>query len=319
MDIHVFAKPDLPLVVGALRTVAVNPHALSPAETVFLTSLVEIHGGNIALDGCNPISPDQVAVAIASPHRQRRLVQLAIAFAMLPGTLTPQQESTLHKLAQALAVDEPGLMVLHHVCRGRFKLARLLLMRRLMGRFLAAAWQEEGLKGLWQIAGPLALKRGSKNPVLAQRFDQLQHLPTNTLGYAFWHHCTRNGLQFPGHSGSIPLRLVFHDFGHLLSGYGTDPAGEIRQGAFQAGFVRQDGFAFLLFAILQFHWGVQITPVAAAHTGLFEPAPILQALDRGAHCHVDLSDQWNFWPLLDQPLEAVRQQLLNSSPALPQL
>ena len=317
MDINVFAKPDLPLVVGALRTVAVYPQVLSAAETEFLSSLVEIHSGTVALDHCPPVSPDPVAAAIASPHRRRRLVQLAIAFAMLPGTLTPQQESALHDLAQTLGVDEPGLTVLHHVCRGRLRLARLLLLRRLMGRFFVAAWQAEGFKGLWQIAGPLALKRGGKNPALAQQFDQLQHLPTNTLGYAFWHHCTSNELQFPGHSGSIPLRLVFHDFGHLLSGYGTDPAGEIRQGAFQAGFVRQDGFAFLLFAILQFHWGVQITPVAAAHTGLFEPAPILQALDRGAHCRIDLSNQWNFWPLLDQPLEAVRQQLLSVSPALP--
>ncbi len=38
-------------------------------------------------------------------------------------------------------------------------------------------------------------------------------------------------------------------------------------GAFQAGFIREDGLAFLLFVILQFHWGIKITPVADSSEG----------------------------------------------------
>jgi hypothetical protein len=50
----------------------------------------------------------------------------------------------------------------------------------------------------------------------------------------------------------IPRKLL----GHVLSGYDTDPDGEIQQAAFQAGFVRKDGFMFLFFGIAQFHLGL---------------------------------------------------------------
>lgn len=227
---------------------------------------------------------------------------------MLTVPITCQQETVLNTLAQTLAVREPGLVALHHILNGRNQLARLLIMRRIMGRFFKAAWQDEGLQGIRLILEPLLFKQGGQNRDLARRFKQLQHLPTHTLGYGFWQHCTSRQFLFPGQTGAIPERLVFHDFGHLLSGYDTDPIGEIQQGAFQSGFVRNDGFVFLLFAILQFHWGIQITPVAEADRGRFEPRRILQALYRGSQCNVDLSANWDFWSVMELPLEQVRDR-----------
>jgi hypothetical protein len=78
------------------------------------------------------------------------------------------------------------------------------------------------------------------------------------------------------------------------------------QGAFQAGFIREDGFAFLMFVIIQFHLGVKITPVADAETGLFDVAKVLRAAQRGAACKVDLSDRWNPFDVVQLPLEEVR-------------
>ena len=74
----------------------------------------------------------------------------------------------------------------------------------------------------------------------------------------------------------------------MLSGYGTDPEGEIQQAAFEAGFKRSDGFFFLLFGVLQFHLGVRVTPVAKAQRGLFDVKRVLRATERGAACKVDL-------------------------------
>lgn len=308
MDIIVFSNTELPLVLSALRTVAAQPQALSQAETEFLQELARLHGIALDLNQLPDTALPQVESAIASPHQRKRLVQLAISFAMLSCPITPQQEIRLNTLAQALAVREPALTALHHILNGRTPFARLLIMRRIMGRFFKAAWQEDGLQGIRLILEPLLCKRGGQNPALAQRFEQLQHLPTHTLGYAFWQHCTSRQFLFPGQAGAIPERLVFHDFGHLLSGYDTDPMGEIQQGAFQAGFVRDDGFVFLLFAILQFHWGIQITPVAEADRGRFEPQRVLQALYRGSLCQVDLSRNWDFWAVMNQPLEQVRDR-----------
>ena len=63
-----------------------------------------------------------------------------------------------------------------------------------------------------------------------------------------------------------------------------------QQGAFQAGFTREDGFAFLLFAIIQFHLGVQVTPVTGGRTGLFDVAKVVvPALGQGARKTWELS------------------------------
>jgi hypothetical protein len=103
--------------------------------------------------------------------------------------------------------------------------------------------------------------------------------------------------------------MVFHDLGHVLSGYGTDPQGEIQQAAFQAGFARRDGFSFLLFGILQFHIGLRITPVANGYVGLFDVPLVLDALHRGASCKVDLSEGYDVFANKDRSLNAVRAEL----------
>jgi hypothetical protein len=73
--------------------------------------------------------------------------------------------------------------------------------------------------------------------------------------------------------------------------------------------MRNDGFAFLFFGIVQFHLGVKVTPIADPEVGLFDVDKVMTALARGAACKVDLSDRWDFWPLLPRPLDEVRDQL----------
>jgi ubiquinone biosynthesis protein Coq4 len=102
--------------------------------------------------------------------------------------------------------------------------------------------------------------------------------------------------------------MVFHDFGHVLAGYDTRPESEIQQGAFQGGFVREDGFAFFMFAIIQFHLGVKVTPVSDGYTGLFDVPKVLKAAERGAACKVDLSDHWDPFAVADAPVEQLRAE-----------
>lgn len=87
------------------------------------------------------------------------------------------------------------------------------------------------------------------------------------------------------------------------------PEGEIQQAAFQAGFARRDGFAFLLFGILQFHLGLRITPVAKGYAGLFDVPRVLTALARGAACRVDFSQGYDVFSNKDRLLDDVRREL----------
>lgn len=111
-----------------------------------------------------------------------------------------------------------------------------------------------------------------------------------------------------GEKGGIPERMMFHDVGHVISGYGVDPRGEIRQAAFQAGYARSDGFVFLLFGIVQFHIGLRVTPVAQGERGYFDVLDVLRALARGAACRVDFSDHFDLFQHAHEQVGALRSR-----------
>jgi hypothetical protein len=103
--------------------------------------------------------------------------------------------------------------------------------------------------------------------------------------------------------------VSYHDVAHVLSGYRTDPDGEIQQGSFQGGNRREDGFFFIQFVLLQFHQGIQLTPVAKPEVGYFDPAKVLWAIHRGAKVNVDVTHQWNYWPLMPLGVDEARQKI----------
>ena len=116
----------------------------------------------------------------------------------------------------------------------------------------------------------------TEDPSLLARYEALAKCGEGTLGRAFYDHYVENGFPFPGAKHGTPEIVTFHDIGHLFSGYGVDPQGEIQQAAFQAGFARNDGFVYLLFGILQFHVGMRLTPIAKSERGYFDVARVMK-------------------------------------------
>lgn len=252
-----------------------------------------------------PIEPSEVAGAISRPHQRKRVVQLAVIAAMVEGDVTTAEAAAVKALARALEVDEASLRVLEDIVAKHHLLTRFDVMCRIMGKVGSEAYEQEGFAGIRKMLAPFT---GGEDPEAAWKYKSLGLLPAGTLGRAFWEHSTRNRFGFPGEKAGIPERMVYHDFGHVLAGYDTTPEGEIQQGAFQAGFTRQDGFVFLMFAIIQFHLGVKVTPVAEGQKGLFDVAKVLRAAERGAACKVDLSDRWDPFAVASLPLEQVRAE-----------
>jgi hypothetical protein len=222
--------------------------------------------------------------------------------ALVEGTPSEATQRTVRELAATLGIDEAGLRVLTELSEGHAMLARFDMVRR-VGRFIRGA---EGFQGIPKFALPmLGLGRGDQQ--LAARYRALAGCAPGTLGRAFYDHFADNDFKMPGEPGGIPL--IFHDLGHVLAGYATDPQGEIQQAAFQAGFARRDGFSFLLFGILQFHLGLRITPVAKGYKQLFDVPRVIVALKRGASCKVDLSEGYDVFANADRPLDEVRAEL----------
>jgi hypothetical protein len=302
MDLHVFARHELRPVLGALRQVAVANDRFTEAERALLEGVARIHDVEIAAMTLEPIAFETLAKIVVDPHRRKRIVQLAIVVALVEGTPSGATEEVVRELAAALAIDEGGLKVLYDIAHGRALFARVDTLRR-VSQFLRSA---RGFPGILGLALPI-LGLGAGDERMTARYRALASCAPGTTGRALYDHFVDNDFKFPGESGGIPI--VFHDVGHVLSGYSTDPAGEIQQAAFQAGFARHDGFTFLLFGILQFHLGMRITPVARGYHGRFDVPSVLDALDRGAACKVDLSADFDVFEHKDKPLEELRVEL----------
>jgi len=226
---------------------------------------------------------------------------------MIDGEVFKGAAHTTATFAAALGVDEHSTQALSNIAEHHLFLARLDVVRRTLGRFVSKAWHDEHLRGVQKFMG--SLFKVGEDPHTAARYRAMSNLPEGSFGHAYWYHCTSRGFGLPGERGGIPELAIFHDLGHVLSGYDTNPEGEIQQAAFQAGFVRNDGFIFLFFGIAQFHLGMKLTPVAEPEVGLLDVDKVMVALGRGASCTVDLSDHWDFWPLLSLPLQEVRNML----------
>jgi hypothetical protein len=182
---------------------------------------------------------------------------------------------------------------------------RLLVMRRAMRVFLKEAYLAEGARGVARFACAMLFK-ASVNKDKHWHYKRLGLLPEGTLGREYWKHMTTVGFGFPGEPAGIADSVAYHDIGHVLGEHETTPLGEIQQGCFQGGNRREDGFLFVQFVVLHFHQGVRITPATPAQTGHFDPGKALWAIHRGASCTVDMTHQWNFWPLMSLPIDEAR-------------
>jgi len=302
MDISLFQTHELPLVLGALRRVALANGQFTEAEAALIEGIAELHGESLSADELPHVSPAQLAVGLTDVHRRKRAVQLAIITSLVEGQPSEASSRAVGELARALEVSEHGLRVLDRVAHERSMLARLDMVRRIQ-RFVA---QGDG-PSFVGLALPSLLGFGRDDNVAA-RYRALAELPAGTLGRSLYDHYREHGFALPGEKGGIPEAMLFHDVGHVISGYGVDPDGEIQQAAFQAGYARNDGFVFLLFGILQFHIGLRVTPVARGERGYFDVPKVLRALARGAACTVDFSDHFDFFSHASEPLAALRER-----------
>jgi hypothetical protein len=306
MDIVVFRPHELPIALGALRR---SERAPSPEQDKYLELVARLHGASLRPSELPSPTPRETATVIRSPHARKRLVQLGIILSMVDGAITLESIDRLAELDRALGVREPGIGTLRKVRARQDRRVQMDVMGRTAGKIIADAYRETGLLGAFRIV--LAFFQLFEDREMRGRFAGLERAPQDSLGRMLWAHCKQHGLHLPGERGGIPERAIHHDVGHVLAGYGTDSLGEVLQSAFQAGYMRKDGFGFLLLGIIHWHMGIKITPVSEAVTGFFDVEQVMTALARGAACRVDLSDpdEFDFWAFADKPVAQVRAEL----------
>jgi hypothetical protein len=306
--------PDLALLgLRALRTVGSSDGPLRPGVRRLMAAaqrlLLHLDAD---LDALAPLEPAELAGAFPEPLA-RQLVSAMVVASLVDGPPSPACGALVSRFAAALGVDEPAVETLSLFARGHLLLGSLDYHRRSnIKGMIQGEVERRGLLGA--VKSLLGVRGLLEDPAVAAPFLALGDLPAGTLGRAFFDHYRRNGFPLPGEKGGFPESGVYHDFTHVLTGYGTDPASELQVGAFTAGLRRQDPLYVAMLPLLVFCADINVTPIPHEHpVALFSQPGVaeryLAAFQRGAQVTCDLSDHWDFWPLVALPLEEARARL----------
>ncbi|MCB9763480.1 MAG: hypothetical protein H6739_27180 [Alphaproteobacteria bacterium] len=300
-----FAGEALPL-LRAMMSVAMADGVLDDRERALLDFCARLYRADVVVEELEPIDPTALAAQLDDVEQRRRLLQQLVVMAMTDEEVHPNELATLQGFAAALEVEEPLLETLRLLVDGHKRRMAFDMMRK---SFIAKHFQEvrahEGLGAYWRIGKAFA---GLADAETAARYQALGAMPGGTLGRAYFEHCRAHGYPLPGERGGAPEAMIFHDLGHALTGYTTDPAGEMQMAAFEAGYMGEDGFSVTVFALLLFHLGQELGTDARPERGFFDPERWQAAFERGRRMLVDLR-RWDPNPHWLKPVPQVRTEL----------
>ncbi len=310
MDLYL--PPPHLVVAGqrALKTIALADGSLDDSERAFLEATQHMFRTPVDVDTLEPISPEELAATIVSPALRRQLVRGMTVMVAMDGEVRPEETAMLARLAAALDVEAEEIRTFQDFSHGRMTHVRFDVARRFWAKEKAIEMaKKNGIR--WLISSLAALAGVRTDATIAGRYRRLGDCPEGSLGRGYFDFIRSNGFSFPGEKGSPPEVIAFHDLTHVLSGYGTDPVGELQVLSFHAGCRREedDPFGFILFGLAQFQLGLRLSPIAAQFTGQLDPDLALKALVRGKACTVDPTKGWDPWPEMDTPLQELRARL----------
>lgn len=309
--------PEVALLgLRAMKMIAASgPHGFgAAARNLLMAAQKNLLKVDADLDSLAPITPDALAAGFPPGPLRVQFAQGMLMVSLVDGEPTPAQMKLVENFVGALGIDLPALGVIRRLADHHMLLFRLDFMRR---GHIADAMKEQfrhhgGIAGV--VRGILGMRGFIENNEVAERYRALGQLPEGTLGRAFYTHYRENGFPLPGEKGGFPEAGVYHDFAHVLGGYGTTPAEETAIGGFIAGFKVGNPLFVVLFVFLSFGSGVNVTPEEQPHVEGVLAAPgvadrFFRAHARGQAMNTDLSENWDFWPLVGLPIEEVRARL----------
>lgn len=298
----------------AMKMIASRDGDLSAAaRNLLMAAQCHVLRTDYDLDALPPIAPEALAKGFVDPALREQFVSSMLVLSLTDGPPSPAQLELVRSFAEALGVRSEALHDIELLAKRHMLLFYLDFLRRgHLGDMVTQQYEATGLLG--SVKALLGLRGLLEDRELAARYHALERLPEGTLGHALVRHYRDNGFALPGERHGFPEAAVYHDLTHVLSGYGTDPAGELKIGAFIAGYRRTKSIYMLLFVMLTFSAGINLTPLPQPQVvGILERPgladELLVAIKRGGQLNTDLSDHWDFWPLLPLPVAEARRRL----------
>lgn len=261
-----------------------------------------------------PVTPTELATGFPSVDLRHQFVHGMLILALADGVPSRETVAKVEAFAEALDIATPELTNLRRLAEQHMTVFKLDLLRRSqVGDIMRNQFEQHGVVALAKSI--LGMRGLIEDPELAARYRAWENLEEGTLGRSMWGYFQRNKFGMPGERFGFPEAGLYHDFCHVLGEYDTDPQGELQVASFTAGFKQTRPFYLILFAVLIFSAGVNARPTADGYTTigvLGEPGAaerMFAAIERGALVNTDLSDKWDYWPLVGQPIDEVRRRL----------
>jgi hypothetical protein len=288
----------------AMRAVAEADGSVTAKER----ALLEVSRDALGLKGADIDELGAFSLEEAAGSDGERIVHAMILMAIMDGAAAPEEAALVKAVAERAGVDDARVANLRQLSEGRVQWMRFDLTRRGYAKDeLARTAKEEGLIGIYRTFGPiLGLARDAD---VARKYIAFGEYPKGTVGRAYFDLITENNLSFPGESGGLAERGMWHDMLHVAGGYPTDPLGEAEVVAFMAGFRKEDPFFWLFTVALQFQVGLVISPFAPGVPDQIDPRRFVLHHKRGALVNCDLSTEWRFEDEWEADLATVRKRL----------
>lgn len=306
MSFRVPSRPTAHAALRAMLTVAAADGSVTDnARQLMRSGQQWLLGTDFDLDALEPISAAELAREVSDRHDRDRIVGACLLVTMIDERPTPAQLRQVERYADALGLGQEELQTVRKLQEGRVLQFQVDAVRRFYTeRKLKETVAAKGLTGL---ASELARRLlHLEAPAIAARYQALRALPDGTLGREYARFIDDHGFSFPGELGGPPEAFLFHDCLHVLTGYGTTFAEEARIIGFQAGCQNQDAFYTLMGIIAHIQLGVRVTDFAPTPEEGIDVDAVVQAFQRGSQLNTDLTEGWDAWAVIDQPVEALR-------------
>ncbi|MEM8606583.1 MAG: hypothetical protein AAGF92_05735 [Myxococcota bacterium] len=296
-------------VLRAMRTVATVDGSMpldSVGEEMLEATRDHVLHHDVMLDTLENITPEELAERLEGTQLRERALQFLVLTSYLPLELDRDEVHVVDEFASALGVSTDMLRDLHRVRDHRLKWLAFDYVRRGLKAFLP---HDSTWKRIRRIVS--AMHQYVGDPVVAARYQALEKLEEGTLGRGFFHFYRDRDFPLPGEKGGFSELFVSHDMTHVLAGFNTDMDGEMNVAAFQAGMSRSDyGWEMLMEIILDYHLGLKFTTAGLVEPGRghFHPEQALRGYERGLRCNVDLIADWDYWSVVDMPVDELRRR-----------
>lgn len=304
--------------VRALKTLALVDGDLAAEEVSVILAAQQTFGEERPVDTIETITPEKLAAGIDSAAVRYQLFGGLVVMAMCDGEVNESEARLVADFAQALAIEDAAVQNLERFAKGHYLRARLDIARRQWApRKLREMARRDGVGTYYKAV--LGMLRLREDPELCMRYQGLGDQPAGSLGRAYFDYMVENGFAFPGERGAPIDVATFHDFTHILSGYGTTPEEEILVATFSAGYSNREVVNWLVFVLAQFQLGLQIAPNVPPERLKLDARRLIAAFRRGAAMNLDLNEGWDPWLVLHEPVETLRARynILPESDFLP--